>query len=370
LIDHLLATMDCDEKSILLQRILDESDNLFILLDNERRLTFASRGFLDLLNLKKEEALLRKFPDDFSEMTVDEKKQIITDLNTADVKGKSSSYQLFQRKQGEIILQYSIKRTPLENGLEHYIIEAQDKSWSFLRNQLLMKKTIALEEDKKHLQEFTHIVSHNSRNPVNNLKSLVDLYSNQHLSTDEFLSLSGSVINSLELTLNNLSDILRHQAGAQIKRSEVSLQNVCEHVIKQFSFDVVRLGAKVSYDCKNLKVNFPLVYIESIFSNMISNAIKYKKPNTPLELQIQAEKKGDTIHLRFTDNGIGIDMDAYGSELFKPYTTESASNNRGGLGLSILAQHLEKHGDEVLVESKLGVGTSFCFVFKNDSVVG
>lgn len=361
--------MDCDEKSMLLKRILDESSTLFILLDGQRRLTFASKAFLNLLGVEKEQVLLCKFPDELPEISVEEKSQIIQNLNQADKLGKSSSTKVFTREQGETTIRYYIKKTRSENNGEHYIIEAQDKSWSLLRNQLLMKKTIALEEDKNHLQEFTHIVSHNSRNPVNNLKSLVDLYSNQHLSTEEFISLSGSVINSLELTLNNLSDILRHQAGAQIRRSEVSLQSVCEHVIKQFSFDVVRLGAKVSYDCKDLKVNFPLVYIESIFSNMISNAIKYKKPNTPLELNITAEKKGDSIYLEFTDNGIGIDMNTYGADLFKPYTTESASTNRGGLGLSILAQHLEKHGDEIQVESKPGVGTSFRFIFKNDSVI-
>ncbi len=361
--------MDCDEKSVLLKRILDESSTLFILLDAERKLNFASKGFLNLLGARKAEVHMRKFPEEFPELTAEEMALLRANLDKVDENGETSATQLFKRDRGEITLQYFMKKIALEDRGDHYIIEAQDKSWSLLRNRLLMKKTIALEEDKNHLQEFTHIVSHNSRNPVNNLKSLVDLYSNQHLSTDEFLSLSGSVINSLELTLNNLSDILRHQAGAQIRRSEVSLQSVCEHVIKQFSFDVVRLGAKVTYDCKDLKVNFPLVYIESIFSNMISNAIKYKKPHVPLELSIKAEKKGSTIELEFTDNGIGIDMKTFGADLFKPYTTETASNRRGGLGLSILAQHLEKHGDEIQVESEPGVGTSFRFIFKNDSVI-
>jgi signal transduction histidine kinase len=104
-------------------------------------------------------------------------------------------------------------------------------------------------------------------------------------------------------------------------------------------------------------------------NNLLSNAIKYKKTNVPLEMSILAEKVGDEIHLSFKDNGIGIDLTTFGEELFKPYTQENKSTDRGGLGLSILAQHLEQHGDEIRVESQRGEGTTFTFVFKTDSVV-
>ena len=369
MIDHLLTSMNCEEKSHLLRRVLNESHSLFMLLGADYEVLFASKKFLDLMKVTKENAFNKIFPQAFHRINDKIQEQIIFNLQYTNQFGTSADKLRITNEDGEITLQFFMKKISLENEADYLMIEAQDVTRSLLRNRLLIRKTRALEEDKNRLQEFTHIVSHNSRNPVNNLKSLVDLYGNDHLSRDEFLSLSGSVINSLELTLNNLSDILRHQAGAQMQKSVVSLQNTCEHILKQFSFDIVRLGAKVNYDCKDLKINFPLVYVESIFSNMLSNAIKYKKTNVPLEMSILAEKVGDEIHLSFKDNGIGIDLTTFGEELFKPYTQENKSTDRGGLGLSILAQHLEQHGDEIRVESQRGEGTTFTFVFKTDSVV-
>lgn len=340
-----------------------------MLLSAEYEVLFASKKFLDLLNVTKENALNQTFPQCFHQINEHIREQIIFNLERANQFGISTDNLQISNEQSGITLLYFMKKISLGNEVDYFMIEAQDVTRNLLRNRLLIRKTRALEEDKNRLQEFTHIVSHNSRNPVNNLKSLVDLYGNNHLSRDEFLSLSGSVINSLELTLNNLSDILRHQAGAQMQKSVVSLQNTCEHIIKQFSFDIVRLGAKVNYDCKDLKINFPLVYVESIFSNMLSNAIKYKKSNIPLEMSILAEKIDGEIHLSFKDNGIGIDLPTFGDDLFKPYTQENTSTDRGGLGLSILAQHIEKHGDEIRVKSQRGEGTTFTFVFKNESVI-
>jgi len=340
-----------------------------MLLSADFEVLFISKNFLNLMRMTKDSVFNKAFPQAFEQISEDIQEQIIFNLQRTHQFGASTNKLQISNDQGDLTLQFFMKKINLQNEEEYVMIEAQDVTRSLLRNRLLIRKTRALEEDKNRLQEFTHIVSHNSRNPVNNLKSLVDLYGNGHLSREEFLSLSGSVINSLELTLNNLSDILRNQAGAQMQKSVVSLQKTCEHILKQFSFDIVRLGAKVKYDCKNLKINFPLVYVESIFSNMLSNAIKYKKTNAPLEMNISATKIDGEIHLSFKDNGIGIDLKSFGEDLFKPYTQENKSTDRGGLGLSILAQHLEQYGDEIRVDSKRGVGTTFTFVFKNDSVI-
>lgn len=102
--------------------------------------------------------------------------------------------------------------------------------------------------------------------------------------------------------------------------------------------------------------------IESIFSNLIANAIKFTPKGG--QIRITFENEGDLIRTSVTDNGIGIPADLRDSI----FSAESRSNRKGtegeassGLGLLLCKELVQLHGGEINFESTEGKGTTFYF---------
>ncbi|MBY4593018.1 MULTISPECIES: sensor histidine kinase [Rhizobium] len=98
--------------------------------------------------------------------------------------------------------------------------------------------------------------------------------------------------------------------------------------------------------------------MEQVFTNLISNAVKYS-PNAP-DIYVRARVDEKTLEIAVADSGIGMDADDL-PKLFQPYyRARSATGIAGtGIGLNVVKQVVELHGGTVEVTSKLGKGTTF-----------
>ena len=97
--------------------------------------------------------------------------------------------------------------------------------------------------------------------------------------------------------------------------------------------------------------------------NIIVNAcdairLRQRQNKARGEIAIGCQMDGDIIHISFQDNGCGMN-DITKSKLFEPFYTTKKVGEGTGLGLSISYGIVQKHGGELSVESKLGVGTRF-----------
>jgi hypothetical protein len=103
--------------------------------------------------------------------------------------------------------------------------------------------------------------------------------------------------------------------------------------------------------------------ILSIFYNLISNSIKYRSAN-PLVIKVRsfASITGQTI-IEVTDNGLGIDLDKQGKDIFKLYKRFHIHVPGKGLGLYLVRTQMEINGGRVEVESQPGQGTTFRLIF-------
>ena len=98
--------------------------------------------------------------------------------------------------------------------------------------------------------------------------------------------------------------------------------------------------------------------MEQVFTNLISNAVKYS-PNAP-DIHVRARVDEKTLEIAIADSGIGMDADDL-PKLFQPYyRARSATGIAGtGIGLNVVKQVVELHGGTVEVTSELGKGTTF-----------
>jgi len=101
--------------------------------------------------------------------------------------------------------------------------------------------------------------------------------------------------------------------------------------------------------------------LAQVFSNLITNAIKYRSNRKP-EIRIFASDNGTEWIFKIADNGIGIDM-KYADEVFGLFKRlHSADEYEGsGIGLAICKAVIERHGGRIWMESELGEGSTFFF---------
>ena len=103
-----------------------------------------------------------------------------------------------------------------------------------------------------------------------------------------------------------------------------------------------------------------------VFSNLINNAIKFRKKEIPLKIQIESKIQEDGQSLiSIRDNGIGIEKE-HQKEVFKVFKKlHAASQYEGvGLGLSLSKRIIERLGGKIWLASELGVGTTLFIQLK------
>jgi signal transduction histidine kinase len=104
-------------------------------------------------------------------------------------------------------------------------------------------------------------------------------------------------------------------------------------------------------------------YMESIFYNLISNAIKYQSGDRKLQINISSYPDGSNVILEVKDNGIGMDLDQSGSKLFGLYQRFHDHVGGKGLGLYLVKTQVEALGGSISVESEVNEGCTFRITF-------
>jgi len=132
------------------------------------------------------------------------------------------------------------------------------------------------------------------------------------------------------------------------------------------------LGIEIQKENAKIICNFSEVagmetnrgYLHSIFLNLITNAIKYRKPELNPIIEISSALKDNTLTISFCDNGLGIDLETNDKKIFGLYKRFNSNVAGKGMGLFITKTQVELLGGKIFVESEVGVGTIFRLEFE------
>jgi signal transduction histidine kinase len=226
---------------------------------------------------------------------------------------------------------------------------------------LTMQSSINLLDDQnKRLQNFAYIVSHNLRSHAGNLKFMVSLYDESEEDREEIFLHIKSISDSLNSTIDHLDEIVRIQSEIGKERKLVDFEAIFENVKLALTTNIASSNAVIDSNFNNSpQINYIPAYLESIFQNLLTNAIKYKHPDRNPVIKCYTEKDGSGTILIFEDNGIGIDMQRYGDDIFGMYKTFHANKDAKGIGLFITRNQVEALGGSIKIESTVDVGTKF-----------
>lgn len=248
-----------------------------------------------------------------------------------------------------------------------YIAIRSDITFRKEAEENLIKYSNALEITNKQLIDFCNIVSHNLRAPLINIAMLVDFIeqSENEEERKEVQVKIKPVINHLLEVFNELVESIQVQQDSGINVDEILIKEGLEKILIGFEAQMNEYGAIIKLELDNVpRIFCPQKYFDSILSNLISNALKYRSPNRNLEIIIKAEELKDSILVSVSDNGLGINLEMHKNHIFKIRKTFHKHHDAKGFGLYLIKTQIEAMDGKIWVESKVNVGTTFFVEFK------
>ena len=217
--------------------------------------------------------------------------------------------------------------------------------------------------------KFFSIISHDLKSPFSSLIGAIDVLDAEQneLSPEE----TKEMIQIIKHTSNNvyqLLDVLLAWARTQIDGMNLKFEQIKISDVTNQVFDLLHINAEV----KNISlinslsendfVQADLLALDTVLRNLVSNGIKFTKPNG--KIIIESKKNDNEVQIIVSDSGVGLSK----SDIDKLFRIEihhiSIGTNKEtgtGIGLILCKELVEKHGGKIWVESELGVGSKFMF---------
>jgi signal transduction histidine kinase len=218
------------------------------------------------------------------------------------------------------------------------------------RTQMLTQLT----DQKQQLEEFCQIIAHNMRAPLSNLLLLGDMIKETPDVDDKlmFLDKQKPVIDYLNEMFDNLVDAIQVRMDFSVDKKEIDVEQTVHKTLSLLQGEIIESGALVNYDFSGAKtILFSSAYFDSIVFNLVSNAIKFRSPDRQPEITIKAYKNDGFTFLEVEDNGLGIDLNKHGNNLFKLRKTFHQHPNSKGFGLFITKSQVEAMGGKIWATS-------------------
>ncbi|CAM3497044.1 PAS domain S-box protein [Aequorivita lipolytica] len=218
------------------------------------------------------------------------------------------------------------------------------------------------------LEQFSYMVSHNLRAPTANIIGFAEILEDETLKPKEqkelLQGLSASVT-GLDTIIKDINTILQINREVHEKKETVIFSKLVNDIMLSIGNLLYNHSVHIKRDFSEVDEIYSLkVYIYSIFYNLISNSIKYSKPNVPPLIEIKSKKENGKIILIFIDNGLGMDMTTKEDKIFGLYNRFHSHVEGKGMGLFMVKTQVELLGGKIAIASELNKGTEFTIEFE------
>lgn len=246
--------------------------------------------------------------------------------------------------------------------IRHKVLDTINKKANEIR---LLNDRLKLAYDE--LDTFSYTISHDLRTPLTSIKSYTELVLATNKSLDEQgKKLLGRVLAGADKMGFLINEILKL---ARVGRADLIAEQLdMETLLDEIKAEVLNTAGAAHVEViidQTPAVLGDKTLITQVFTNLISNAVKYSASAANPKVIVNAKDSTDEVIYSITDNGIGIDISYHDKvfELFK--RMDNARSYEGtGVGLAIVKRIVEKHNARIWFESELKVGTVFYIAFR------
>ncbi|MFN4149332.1 MAG: ATP-binding protein [Candidatus Sericytochromatia bacterium] len=252
-------------------------------------------------------------------------------------------------------------------GLGHDITELYEtqeeiKRLNFDLEEKVKERTQLLEQANKDLEAFAYSVSHDLRAPLRHIDGFTNLLKVKlplhNEESDKYIEKITSSSKKMSLMIDELLKFSR-LGRKKIEKNILDLNIIIKQIIEQYKPDCA--DRKISFEVEELpEVLGDQILLQSVFENIISNAIKFTSKKEEAFIKIGLIKKDNKQIIYIKDNGAGFDM-AYSDKLFSVFQRLHLESDFSGtgIGLANVKQIISKHGWNIHAESEVDKGATF-----------
>ncbi len=218
--------------------------------------------------------------------------------------------------------------------------------------------------------DFINNMTHELKTPIASISLAAQMLNDKSLTKSEtMMSHLGGVIQDETKRLRFLVEKVLQMSmfdrrKAVFKKKELDLNEMVESIARSFSLRVEHTGGKIYTDIGAVESTIYVdeVHFQNAIFNLMDNAVKYGKPDQPLDIYMATWNDDEHLYLSIRDTGLGIKKENLKKIFDKFYRvhTGNVHDVKGfGLGLAYVKQIVELHDGEITVESEYKKGTKF-----------
>ena len=298
---------------------------------------------------------------------------ILLDVNLPDINGFEVCRQIRNNPQTETLTILHISASSvltqhqvngLESGADGYLVEPVEPAVLLATVNAYLRARRAEEEMRKSNEElrwFAYRVGHDLNEPLRTITAHTQMLKRQ-LGEDRRPEVSASLdfildgAAKMRLFIEGLLYYSQATDGGN-KTLKVDCESLLARVIENLDSSIRDSGALITHD--PLPAVAGTEQLEYVFQNLISNAIKYRKPGVAPRIHISAHADGGAWVFSVQDNGMGIEPQ-YREQIFGMFQRLHGNEIPGnGIGLALVRKIMAAHGGRIWVESVEGEGSTF-----------
>lgn len=226
-------------------------------------------------------------------------------------------------------------------------------------------RTAELTSANQELEAFTYSVAHDLRAPLRHIDAFTRIL--QEDFAGSFPPEAAQLLDTIRRGSENMSRLvndllnLAHVGRQEMKKERISLNPLISEVITDMKGETE--GRDIEWRVADLPVvNGDPGLLKQVFTNLLSNSVKYTRPRQHAIIEIGLRVMNDETVVYVRDNGVGFNM-KYADKLFGVFQRlHRAEEFEGtGVGLAIVERVIKRHGGHIWAESELDKGATFYF---------
>jgi two-component system phosphate regulon sensor histidine kinase PhoR len=218
--------------------------------------------------------------------------------------------------------------------------------------------------------DFINNMTHELKTPISSISLAAQMLNDDSVAkSTQMQKHLGGIINDESKRLRFLVEKVLQMSmfdrkSVSFKKKELDLNELLEQISTTFSLRVEHTGGKIytQIEAVDSAVYVDEVHFQNAITNLMDNAVKYRKPDEPLDLYIRTWNEKDRLCFSIRDTGLGIRKENVKKIFDKFYRvhTGNVHDVKGfGLGLAYVKRIIDLHEGEIKCESELGKGTKF-----------
>ncbi len=265
-------------------------------------------------------------------------------------------------------------------GTYEEITKRKEIELELIRNAEILKKTnenlkdsnFNLEQANIDLEHFSYATYHDLQEPLKVIEGFTNLIKSKYI--DQFDKDGQEYLNFITEGVNRMSKLTKGMLSYSKLDTDKGIFELADFnkIVNQVILDlkprIEESGANITYNLPNEQIKCQSNRIGLLFSNLITNGLKFNKSNNPL-ITINFEEQENHWLFTLSDNGIGIEEN-YKDLIFRPFKRLNTRSDfpGSGIGLSICKRIVNLHQGEIWFNSSEQDGTVFHFTIKKSIV--